>query len=68
MLGEILERYKLNDIIIGIVKSTRDYDVIYVRDNKLGYFIRRADLSAAYAFVAGYMYNRVKLMELTSNS
>lgn len=63
MTGEILERYELNDIIIGIVKSANGYDVIYIRGNNTDYFMKNVPLVEAYAYIAGCLYTRVKLME-----
>ena len=68
MMGKILERDELSDIIIELVKSKHGYDIIYICGNNTGYFMQNAALSEAYAFVAGYMYKRVNLMEVTSNS
>lgn len=61
MMGKILERYELSDIIIEIVKSKHGYDIIYIRSNNTGYFMQNVALSDAYAFVAGYMYNRARI-------
>ena len=61
MMGKILERYELSNIIIEIVKSRHGYDIIYIRDNNTGYFMRNVPLCDAYAFVAGYMYNRARI-------
>lgn len=63
MIGKILERYEFSDIIIEIVKSKCGYDIIYICGNNTGHFMKNAPLCDAYAFVAGYMYKRVKLME-----
>ena len=64
----IVEKYKLNQISIEIVSTPSGYDVIYIRDNITRHIMQNVELSSAYAFVAGFMYSRVKFMELTSNS
>lgn len=63
MKGKIMERYELSSIIIEIVKSKHGYDIIYIRGNNTGYFMRDVSLCESFALVAAYMYSRVKLME-----
>ena len=60
--GKIVERYVVNGVIIEIVKSAAAYDVIYV-GYSTGAFMKNVTLCEAYAFIAGYMYDCVKLME-----
>lgn len=67
-MDNIIEKYKLNDETIELVATPSGYDVIYHRDNRTHHFMQNVELSSAYAFVAGFMYSRVKFMELTSNS
>ena len=67
-MDNIIEKYKLNEVTIEIAATPRGYDVIYSRDNITRHIMQNVELSSAYAFVAGYMYGRVKFMELTSNS
>lgn len=54
----IVEKYKLNDETIEIVSTPSGYDVIYRRDNITRHIMQNVDLSSAYAYVAGFMYNR----------
>lgn len=61
MNDKILARYELSNIIIEIVKSAHGYDITYNRNNNTGYFMQNVALSEAYAFVAGYMYNRARI-------
>ena len=67
-MKNVVERYKLNAFTMEIVSTPSGYDVIYSRDNITHHIMQNVELSSAYAFVAGFMYSRVKFMELTSNS
>ena len=67
-MENIVEIYKLNDVTIEIAATPSGYDVIFRRDNITRHIMQNVELSSAYAFVAGFMYDRVKFMELTSNS
>lgn len=67
-MDNIIENYKLNDVTIEIAATPRGYDVIYSRVNITRHIMQNVELSSAYAFVAGYMYDRVKFIELTSIS
>ena len=67
-MDNIIEKYKLNALTMEIVSTPMGYDVIYSRDNITRHILQNVELSSAYAFVAGFMYSRVKFMELTSNS
>ena len=67
-MENVVEIYKLNGETIEIVATSSGYDVIYRRDNITHHFMQNVDLRSAYAFVAEFMYSRVKFMELTSNS
>lgn len=64
----VVEKYKLNAFTMEIVSTPSGYGVIYSRDNITHHILQNVELSSAYAFVAGFMYSRVKFMELTSNS
>lgn len=57
-MENVVEIYKLNGETIEIVATSSGYDVIYRRDNRARHFMQNVDLSSAYAFVAGFMYNR----------
>ena len=61
-MNKIVERFKLKDVTIEIVATTTAYDVIYHIEHETGYFIKSEPMAVAYAFVAGFMYNRVKAM------
>ena len=67
-MENVVEIYKLKDETIELVATPSGYDVIYSRDNITRHIMQNVELSSAYAFVAGFMYSRVKFMELTSNS
>ena len=62
-MGNVVEKYKLNDVTMEIVSNPIGYDVIYRQEKRNCYFLKNAELSVAYAFVAGFLYNRIKLME-----
>ena len=57
-MKNVVETYKLKDETIELVAKPSGYDVIYRRDNRTRHFMQNVDLSSAYAFVAGFMYNR----------
>ena len=57
-MENVVEIYKLKDETIELVATPSGYDVIYRRDNRTRHFMQNVDLSSAYAFVAGFMYNR----------
>lgn len=50
--------YLLNNETIEIVSTHNGYDDIYRQDKRTHYFLKNAELIEAYAFVAGFMYNR----------
>ena len=62
-MKNIVERYELNDTVIEIEVSSHGFDVICHWHNKTEHFLNDVSLATAYAFVAGFMYDRVKLME-----
>lgn len=57
-MEDVVEIFKLKDETIEIVATPSGYDVIYRRDNRTRHFMQNVDLSSAFAFVAGFMYNR----------
>lgn len=59
-MENVFEIYKLNGETIEIVATSSGYDVIYRRDNRAHHFnfMQNVDLCSAYAFVAGFLYNR----------
>ena len=58
-MENVVERYKLlNDVTMEIVSTHNGYDVIYRQEKRTYYFLKNAELTAAYTFVAGFLYNR----------
>lgn len=62
-MNKIVERFDLKDVTIEIAATTTAYDVIYHTEHESGYIIKSEPMAVAYAFVAGFMYNRLKMME-----
>ena len=58
-MENVVERYKLlNGVTMEIVSTHNGYDVIYRQEKRTCYFLKNAEPIAAYAFVAGFLYNR----------
>lgn len=67
MLPRLIDIFELNEITIKMIETSAGYDVIFQTVNMNGVFLKNVELSEAYAFISGYMYRRVKLMERACN-